>query len=70
MQAIPFIDRAYELDLLKDLLNKKTASLVVIKGRRRIGKSRLVEEFAEKIKILSVFRSCSSRKYNSSRSKK
>lgn len=31
---------------LNDLLIKKTASLVVIKGRRRIGKSRLVEEFA------------------------
>ena len=41
-----FLGRDYELDLLKNLLSKKTASLVVIRGRRRIGKSRLAEEFA------------------------
>ena len=41
-----FLGRAYELGLLKNLLTKKSASLVVIKGRRRIGKSRLAEEFA------------------------
>jgi AAA+ ATPase superfamily predicted ATPase len=43
---IPFVGRREELNDLKQLLQKKTASLVVIKGRRRIGKSRLVEEFA------------------------
>lgn len=42
-----FIGREYELKLLNNLLTKKTASLVVIKGRRRIGKSRLAEEFAK-----------------------
>lgn len=42
-----FLGREYELGLLNNLLSKKTASLVVIKGRRRIGKSRLVEEFAQ-----------------------
>ncbi len=41
-----FLGREYELELLNSLLFKKTASFVVIKGRRRIGKSRLVEEFA------------------------
>ena len=41
-----FTGRQRELRLLNDLLEKKVASLVVIKGRRRIGKSRLVEEFA------------------------
>ena len=40
-----FIGRAQELNELKSLLKKKTASLVVLKGRRRIGKSRLAEEF-------------------------
>ncbi len=40
-----FIGRAQELDQLKLLLKKKVASLVVLKGRRRIGKSRLAEEF-------------------------
>ncbi len=42
-----FIGREHELARLKDLLQKKTSSLVVIRGRRRIGKSRLAEEFAK-----------------------
>jgi len=42
----PFIGRQQELKDLKLLLARKTAALVVIKGRRRIGKSRLIEEFA------------------------
>lgn len=43
----PFIGRQAELASLRLLLTKKTASLVVVKGRRRIGKSRLIEEFAK-----------------------
>jgi len=46
MPDLPFIGREIERQRLNDLLKKKTASLVVIKGRRRIGKSRLIEEFA------------------------
>ncbi len=46
MNAVPFIGRQKELRNLQQLLAKKTASLVVITGRRRIGKSRLVAEFA------------------------
>lgn len=42
-----FIGREAELARLKQFLHKKTASLIVIRGRRRIGKSRLVEEFAK-----------------------
>lgn len=42
-----FIGRENELETLEGLLKKKSASLVVIKGRRRIGKSRLIEEFAK-----------------------
>jgi hypothetical protein len=41
-----FIGRKKELESLKGLLRKKSSSLVVIRGRRRIGKSRLAEEFA------------------------
>lgn len=40
-----FIGRDQELKQLKTLLKKKTASLIVLKGRRRIGKSRLAEEY-------------------------
>ncbi len=46
MSPYPFVGREYELNRLNLLLNKRSASLVVVKGRRRIGKSRLVEEFA------------------------
>ncbi len=42
-----FIGRETELSNLKGLLKKNSASLVVIKGRRRIGKSRLIEEFGK-----------------------
>jgi len=43
----PFIGRQTELAELKPFLDKSTASLLVIKGRRRVGKSRLAEEFAK-----------------------
>ncbi|HEY4832511.1 MAG TPA: ATP-binding protein, partial [Waddliaceae bacterium] len=42
-----FLGRRNELDQLNLLLKKKSASLVVIRGRRRIGKSRLIQEFAK-----------------------
>ncbi len=42
-----FIGRSEELATLSSLLTKKSASLIVIRGRRRIGKSRLIEEFAK-----------------------
>jgi uncharacterized protein len=41
------------LGYLNRLTTKKSASLVVIKGRRRIGKSRLAEEFAKPYKFYS-----------------
>lgn len=42
-----FIGRQKELSLLVDLFQKKTASFVICKGRRRIGKSRLIQEFGK-----------------------
>lgn len=42
-----FVGREKEIESLKGLLNNQHANLVVIRGRRRIGKSRLVEEFAK-----------------------
>lgn len=45
-----FIGREKETALLDSLLEKKTSSLVVIKGRRRIGKSSLVRKFGEQFK--------------------
>ncbi len=42
-----FVGRQTEIQGLNKLFKKKAASLVVIQGRRRIGKSRLVAEFAK-----------------------
>ena len=42
-----FIGRQEELSKLELLLRKRTSSLVVLKGRRRIGKSRLIAEFGK-----------------------
>lgn len=47
MKNLAFIGRKKELQALKKLEKKNSASLIVIHGRRRIGKSRLVEEFAK-----------------------
>jgi len=44
----PFIGRKNELHDLALLLDKNTASLVVVQGRRRIGKSRLIQQFGKK----------------------
>ena len=46
----PFFGRRVELEKLRRLLKKNTASLAVIKGRRRVGKSRLAEEFGRSLK--------------------
>ena len=45
-----FVGRKRELEILNGLTRKQTGSLVVIKGRRRIGKSRLIQEFAKDFK--------------------
>lgn len=49
-----FIGRAYEMGLLKRQGEKKNAGLIAIYGRRRVGKTRLVEE-CYKNKILWKF---------------
>ena len=49
-----FIGRNEELRLLRGLLDKRSASLVVIYGRRRVGKSRLVEEFGRNQRMISI----------------
>ena len=45
-----FVGREYYLERLDALWRKQVSSLVVISGRRRIGKSTLVEVFAERAK--------------------
>jgi uncharacterized protein len=45
-----FVGRGYELEQLALLKRKASSSMVAVTGRRRIGKSRLIEEFAKRSK--------------------
>src|SRR6478735_8300484 len=49
---IPFIGRRKELTKLKQVAENRVASLIIIKGRRRIGKTRLAEEFGKNYRTL------------------
>lgn len=40
-----FVDRINEMNFLEKEYNKKTSSFVVLYGRRRVGKTRLIKEF-------------------------
>lgn len=42
-----FVGRESEMKTLKNLLKKTSASMVTVRGRRRIGKTRLIQEFAK-----------------------
>lgn len=48
-----FVGRKEQLERLSSLFKKKSASLIVVRGRRRIGKSRLIEEFAKGKRFLT-----------------
>ena len=50
-----FIGRQDELNRLSTLLEQKIPRLVVLKGRRRIGKSRLLVEFGKQVKTTYLF---------------
>lgn len=50
-----FFGREKEIQGLAELLKKDSASLVVLRGRRRIGKSRLAEQFAEQFSKAYIF---------------
>lgn len=54
MKESRFIGRKEELNDLERLFKKKTSSLVVIQGRRRIGKSRLAQEFGKNYKFYQL----------------
>lgn len=51
-KPIPFIGRQPELAKLRQFTNGRVASLIVLKGRRRIGKTRLAEEFGKEFRFL------------------
>ena len=52
MKPSRFIGREGEMSRLKGLLGKSSASFIVVRGRRRIGKSRLLAEFGKEMRSL------------------
>jgi AAA+ ATPase superfamily predicted ATPase len=50
-----FIGRQEELNQLVEVTQKKAASFIVVRGRRRIGKSRLIEEFSKRFDNFYTF---------------
>lgn len=50
MKPLEFVGRESELSRLNKLLSSRSASLIVVRGRRRIGKSRLLLEFGKGVK--------------------
>ena len=40
-----FVDRRNELELLEDTYKQNKSSLIIIYGRRRIGKTELIKQF-------------------------
>lgn len=49
---LPFIGRKKELAKLTQIAENRIANLIILKGRRRIGKTRLAEEFGKNYKTL------------------
>lgn len=50
-----FIGRELELQRLMETTHKRTASFIVVRGRRRVGKSRLIQEFSKQFSHYYVF---------------
>jgi len=55
IMAVKFIDRREELELLEKLCSESRAHLVVVYGRRRVGKTRLLLEFLQGRKGLYIY---------------
>jgi uncharacterized protein len=51
-KEIPFIGRQRELAKLRQVTESRIASFIVLKGRRRIGKTRLAQEFGKNFRTL------------------
>ena len=47
-----FVDRQKELTVLEKEFNRKEASLVIVYGRRRVGKTALLKEFIKNKRAL------------------
>lgn len=53
--SVMFIGREAELKKLQEFRNRKVAGIIVVSGRRRIGKSTLIEHFAKGKRFLEFY---------------
>lgn len=56
MEAIMFIGRKQELNRLDEMYNSNTFEFAVFYGRRRVGKSTLINEFCKGKKVFTIWR--------------
>ena len=49
-----FKNRVKELDFLNELYQKDSAKLIILYGRRRVGKTKLLKEFLMQLFMLAV----------------
>lgn len=54
MEEIMFIGRKQELNRLDEMYNSNTFEFAVIYGRRRVGKSTLINEFCKGEKVFTI----------------
>jgi AAA+ ATPase superfamily predicted ATPase len=52
---VRFFNRTHDLSILEDLYRAPSSSLVVLYGRRRVGKTELVKEFIKNKKSIYLF---------------
>ena len=52
---VSFFNRKHELSILDDIYHSKTSSLIMLYGRRRIGKTELTKEFIKNKKSIYLF---------------
>ena len=50
-----FVDRKNEIKFLNQEYNKKESSLIILYGRRRIGKTSLIKEFGKDKNMIYFF---------------
>jgi hypothetical protein len=55
IMVIQFIDRESELETLTSLIGSKQAALILLYGRRRVGKTRLIREFLKSKRSLYFY---------------
>lgn len=55
MKTLGLVGREHEIDILNQLLNRKQSSFVIIYGRRRVGKTTLIQRWSASTKLPTFY---------------